>query len=500
MEQKFSQNQVQTQGQVQTQVMTPQQLLLVKLTEMSVNELESCVEKELYENSALEESPSGETETSSKEENYAEEDSSSEESPEAYMEKEYDERRQDYANDDDVPDNLLPSSFDNKEQIFIPYGEHISFYEKLKGQIGEHDVTERQRTILEYLIGSLDSDGLLRKNLDAISYEMTLNEDMDVSVDELGEALRILQTFDPAGIAATSLQECLLLQLQHLPVTDENTRIATQVVRSHFDDFVKKRYNRIRQIYDLDDDGLRNVLNVLCHLNPRPGSALSDSVEGNSAPLVIPDFTVTRDDDGSFSITLNQGDVPTLRISNSFRESLTEYARNKKNLSKQQKEAAMYMKQKVDAAQSFINAIMQRRDTLMRTMTAIVDLQKPYFEEGDPDLLQPMILEDVAKKTGLDKSTISRVSKNKYVSTDYGVLPIKYFFNERFVTSEGDNLSKVQIKNKMQEIINGEDKSNPLSDDDIAAVLKHSGFPVARRTVAKYREKMKIPVARLRKA
>lgn len=498
MEQKFSQNQVQTQEQVQAQVMTPQQLLLVKLTELSVNELESYVEKELYENSALE-VPQGETDTSAKEENYPEEENSLEDPSESYSEKEYEERSKDYANEDDVPDNLLPSSLDTKEQMFIPYGEHISFYEKLKGQIGEHDVTERQRVILEYLIGSLDGDGLLRKNLDAISYEMALNEDMDVSVTELEEALHILQTFEPSGIAATSLQECLLLQLQHIPVLNENVRTAILITKDHFDDFIKKRYNRIRQIYHLDDESLKEAIGILCHLNPRPGSALSDTVEGNTAPLVIPDFVVTHDDNGNFSITLNQGEVPTLRISNSFRESLNEYGRNRKNLSKQQKEAAMYMKQKVDAAQCFINAIVQRRDTLMRTMTAIVDLQKPYFEEGDPDLLQPMILEDVAQKTGLDKSTISRVSKNKYVSTDYGVLPLKYFFNEKFVSSEGNNLSKVRIKNKMQEIIDKENKENPLSDDEIAAILKEAGFPVARRTVAKYREKMRIPVARLRK-
>lgn len=497
MEQRFSQvqTQTQTQSQVQTQVMSPQQLLLVKLTEMPVSELETYVEKELIENPALEENSSDavdNTEESSYKDGLEE--------SEGRMESEYELRSKDYASEDDVPDYLQQGNESQQEQSYMPYGAQESFYENLKSQIGERDVDDTQRYILEYLIGSLDSDGLLRKSLDALSYELAINENIDVSVEELQKMLRILQTFEPAGIAATSLQECLMLQLNQMSDTDQDVALAKDIVRHHFDDFSNKRHNRICQIYHLDEAAFQRVLKVLYRLNPRPGSVLNDTISGPGAQVVIPDFNVTQNDDGTFEVSLNWGEIPPLRVSDAYRQSLEEYGQNRKNLSRQQRDAAMYIKQKVDAAQGFINAIMQRRDTLLRTMKAIVELQKDFFEEGDTDQLHPMILEDVSEKTGLDKSTISRVSRSKYVNTDYGIYPLKFFFNEKFVTASGDNLSKVQIKSKLQEIIEKEDKKNPLSDDDIADRLKEAGYPVARRTVAKYREKMKIPVARLRKA
>ena len=499
MEQKFTQQQVQIQKQVQVQNLTPQQLLLVKLTEMSVNELEERVEKELLENSALEESNVTDTEDKA-----TEEDTNvifSEEKDEEDMsgrDSEYDERRNDYATEDDTPDYLLQSAYNSEEPAYVSFGMQESFYENLKNQIGEHDVTDRQREILEYLIGSLDSDGLLRKSLDSIYYELAINEGIDTSVEELKEVLTILQSFEPVGIAATSLQECLAIQLRHIEKPSENVIIAQRIVDKHFDDFINKRYDRLRQLCRLDNVQFDEVLHILQHLNPRPGSGLSDTT-GDNNQTVIPDFTVRQDENGSFEILLNQGEVPVLHVSSSYKESLAEYEQNKKNMSRQQKDTALYLRQKIEAAQNFINAIAQRQDTMMRTMKAIVNLQRAFFEEGDSSLLQPMILEDVAKATGLDKSTISRVTKSKYVQTDFGIFPLKFFFNEKFTTSGGENLSKMQIKGKLREIIEAENKKKPLSDDDIADMLNQAGFPVARRTVAKYREKMNIPVARLRR-
>ena len=502
MEQHFSQDQIQVQKQVQVQTLTPQQLLLVKLTEMPVNELEMRVEKEMLENSALEEgAPEQMGDSSPEEDAYSEDyaggdDDGMEETDSGSSE--YDERRNDYASDDDTPDYLLQSSYGKEEPVYVSFGEQESFYESLRLQIGEHDVTDRQRELLEYLIGSLDSDGLLRRSLDSICYDLAINENIDVTPEELGDVLAILQSFDPVGIAATSLQECLLIQLRHVSKPSADVQTALNIVEKHFDDFINKRYDKLRQLYRMDAERFNGVLRVLQHLNPRPGSGLSDTI-GDSSQVVVPDFTVRQEEDGHFEISLNQGEVPVLHISHSYRESLAEYERNRKNLSRQQKETALYLRQKVDAAQSFISAIMQRRETLMQTMTAIVGLQKTFFEEGDDTLLKPMILEDVAQATGLDKSTISRVTKNKYVQTDYGVFPLKIFYNEKFVASNGENLSKMQIKNKLMEIIDGEDKHNPYSDDEIAELLNKAGFPVARRTIAKYRVKMNIPVARLRR-
>ncbi len=500
MEQKFTQYQVQTQKQVQTQNLTPQQLLLVKLTEMSVDELEKRVEEELIQNTALDVSPE-ETEDKNSEEREedSQEFSNDDENDSEDMEQnEFDDLRKDYADDDDTPDYLLQSTYNKEEPTLLPTSSPESFYENLKNQIGEHDVTDHQRELLEYLIGSLDSDGLLRKNLESISYELAINENIETSVEELREMLKLLQTFEPAGIAATSLQECLMIQLKNIEKPSENVEIAYKIIEKHFEDFRNKRYDRLRQLYKLDESRFSQVLHILTHLNPRPGSGMSDNV-GNNNQIVIPDFTVKQCDDGHFEVTLNHGEVPFLNVSSSYKSSLREYESNKKNLSKQQKDDFFFMKRQVDAAQNFINAIAQRQDTLLRTMKAIVELQKPYFESGDNLLLEPMILEDVAKLTNLDTSTISRVTKNKYVQTDFGVKPLKFFFNEKFTSTEGENFSKMQIKSKLQEIIDNEDKHKPLSDDEIADLLNKAGFPVARRTVAKYREKMKLPVARLRR-
>lgn len=504
MDQKFSQTQTQTQQQTQIQTLAPQQLIYVRLLELPVSDLETRVKNEILDNPVLEESGSTEQNDSNDENTSAEntEDTDfSADSNENYHDEEdyYKERRADYADDDDTPAYLLHTSDgEHQEQSYIPVGAQESFYENLIAQIGEHDVTDKQRTILEYIIGSLDSDGLLRKDLETISDEMAIYNNLDASSDEIREVLHILQTFDPPGIAATSLQECLLLQLHRTDKPSKELQLAIKIIQDSFEDFTHKRFDRLCQRHTLTRAELEVPLHILRKLNPRPGSGLNDTQVGNTQ-ILIPDFIVKQNEAGEFDVSLNNGNVPTLHVSNSYRESLSEYTNNRKNLSKQQKEEFSYMKQKVDSAQNFINAIMQRRDTLLRTMRTIVNLQKPFFEEGDETLLYPMILKDVAEKTGLDISTISRVSQSKYVSTEFGVFPLKYFFNDSFVTSKGEALSKLKIKSKLREFIEDEDKDCPLSDEILADMLKQANFPVARRTVAKYREQLGFPVARLRR-
>lgn len=462
---------------------------------MPVTDLEGRVRNELVENSALEEAPSGEN---------GEQDNGDREDDDSYSGEEgtsdnYDaDQRADYASDDDTPDYLLNQSTDESGVGTFQMGNADSFYDRLIGQLGEYDLNDKKRDIITYLIGSLDSDGLLRKDLNAISDELAIYHQTDADVTEIEDALHILQSFEPCGIAARSLQECLLIQLRDESCHLKGKDLDIKIIENSFEDFTHKRLDKLMERYHLDEEEVRQVYGELSRLNPRPGSGLGDST-GQNMQQVIPDFIVTEDNGGGFDIRLNSGDVPHLRVSRSFCELLEEYAKNKKNMNREQKSAYIYSRQKVDAAQNFINAIKQRQDTLMKTMRTIVALQQPFFHEGDETLLHPMILKDVAARTGLDISTVSRVSNSKYVQTDFGVYPLKFFFNDTFVTKEGEELSKVKIKTTLKELINGEDKASPLSDEVLAAKLKEKGYAVARRTVAKYREQLGIPVARLRR-
>jgi RNA polymerase sigma-54 factor len=489
--------------QTQTQTLAPQQLLVVRLLELPVSDLEGRVRNELMENSALEEAPSSESEDRREEgsgdENSGEDSYDKENGDDFTSEDAYNaDQRADYASDDDMPDYLLNQSNDSGEQRTFQLGGTDSFYDRLVNQLGEYDVSDKQREIIKYLIGSLDGDGLLRKDTAAISDELAIYHNVDATVGEIEEALHTLQTFEPCGIAARNLQECLLLQLRDEDYHSAYKDLEIQMLERSFDDFTHKRLEKLSERYHLSGEEMKKIYGELTHLNPRPGSGLSDST-GQNMQQIIPDFLVTEDENGEFIVRLNNGDVPQLRVSRSFRDLVEEYSKNRKNMSREQKDAYVYSKQKVDAAQNFINAIRQRRETLMKTMTTIVALQRPFFEEGDEALLHPMILKDVAERTGLDISTISRVSNSKYVQTDFGVFPLKFFFNDTFVTKEGEELSKVKIKTTLKELIGSENKSEPLSDETLASLLKKKGFAVARRTVAKYREQLGIPVARLRK-
>ena len=495
MNQELSQQLALTQNLTQT--LAPQQLLFVRLLELPVTDLEGRVRNEILENSALEEEP--ESLSDREEEAPTDETETFEETDpyESVSQREAD-LLADYASVDDIPDYLLHSVQQKSDLPTPQWGDSSSFYDSLLAQLGEYDLTEKQKEIIEYLIGSLDNDGLLRKDLGAISDELAIYHDIDATEEEITECLHTLQEFEPVGIGARSLQECLLLQLRSEDYRSPWKDKEIQIIENSYEDFTHKRIDHLAERFGLDNESMQQIFAELTRLNPRPGSGLSDTTGGNMQQIV-PDFIVTGDDDGMLSIRLNRGDVPQLRVSSSFRELIDEYAKNKKNLSRDQKNAYVYAKQKADAAQSFINAIKQRQNTLLLTMHAIVKRQQAFFEEGDERLIQPMILKDIAQDTGLDISTISRVSNSKYVLTDFGVYPLKFFFNDSFVTKDGEELSKMKIKSTLRELIENEDKANPLSDDALAALLGEKGLSVARRTVAKYREQMGLPVARLRR-
>ena len=376
-------------------------------------------------------------------------------------------------------------------------GDTQSFYDSLLEQVGEMELTEQERYVMEYLIRSLDDDGLLRTPLDTICEELAIYHNVDLTTDQLENSLHRLQQLDPPGIGARSLQECLLLQIDATAPSSLTSKMRT-VITDYFDEFTKKHWDRIQQSMGLDDMTMEEVLRELRRLNPKPGASMGE-VMGRALHHITPDFIVDTQDDGTVTFMLNSGDVPRLQVSQSFADLLHEYQNNREGLSRQMKEALLYTKQKVDAAQSFIDAIQTRRRTLTLTMKAIINIQRRFFEEGDESLLRPMILKDVAERTGLDLSTISRVSNSKYVQTRWGTYPLKFFFSDGYVTDSGEELSTRKIKAALKDLIEGEDKRKPLSDEALSAMLAEKGFPIARRTVAKYREQLGLPVARLRK-
>ena len=314
----------------------------------------------------------------------------------------------------------------------------------------------------------------------------------------------MIQDFEPAGLGARNLRECLLIQLRHkreqLPfkADDSLLQLETAIINDCYEEFTRKHWDKIKQKLGIDEDKLEQAVKELCKLNPRPGASLGEAV-GKNLQQIVPDFIVETEDDGTINLSLNNPNVPELRISRDFSEMVEEHTKNKANQSKESKDAMLFLKQKMDAAQGFIDAVKQRQHTLLTTMQAIIDLQRSFFEEGDESLLRPMILKDVAERTGLDISTISRVSNSKYVQTNYGIYPLKFFFSDSYTKEDGEEMSVREIKKALKECVDGEDKKKPYTDDELTEMLAAKGYPIARRTVAKYRQQLNIPVARLRK-
>ena len=490
--------QVQTQAQQQVQTLSPQQIQVVRLLELPAVELEDRVRAELLENPALEE---GREESSA--DDYADTPDTDKESPEDGGDTDYD-SLSDYLTEDDIPDYKLQennrSRDDRAEEI--PFSDATSFYETLKEQLGEQPLSPHQRELAEYLIGSLDDDGLLRKSLDSISDELAIYAGIEATPQELEEVLKVIQDFDPPGLGARSLQECLLIQIrrkqEQRAQSDPLLKVEEDIVVSCYDEFTRKHWDKIQQKLDIDKDTVDRAIREICRLNPRPGASLGEAI-GKNIQQIVPDFIVETADDGTITLSLNNRNVPELRISHDFSTLLEEHTKNKANQSKESREALMFLKQKMDAAQGFIDAVKQRQNTLMKTMQAIIDLQRPFFQEGDESLLRPMILKDVAERAGLDISTVSRVSNSKYVQTNFGIYPLKFFFSDGYVTEDGEEMSVREIRKILKECIDSEDKGKPYTDDELCELLKQKGYPIARRTVAKYRQQMNIPVARLRR-
>ena len=487
-----------TEEQRLTQSISQQKLLQAQLVELPVAQLVERINTEMDDNPALELSTDdpdypdygGESEyddTTESSDNYEQEERQS--ALDAALES--------LGRDDEELPVYQGGMSSQEEREEMVYGQSLSFYDQLQEQVNMTDLTDEQRDIMEYLIGSLDDDGMLRKPLQNITDELAIYHNIDVSEQEIEEVLLKLQEFDPAGIGARSLQECLLLQVQRREPSRLKT-LMTKALENYFELFTKKHWHRLQQALQLNDLEGETLIHELRKLNPKPGAAMSEVV-GHSIQQITPDFIVDTQDDGTISFTLNTGDVPELHVSPSFTEILQEYQTNKEHMSQQMKEALLYTRKKVSAAQGFIEAIRARHHTLTITMRAIIQWQHRFFEDGDEASLRPMILKDIAQKTGLDVSTVSRVSNSKYVQTRWGTFPLRYFFNDAYTTAEGEELSTRKIKAALRDIIDSEDKRHPLSDETLRQMLEEKGYPIARRTVAKYREQMDIPIARLRR-
>ena len=451
--------------------------------------LEQRIKKELEENPILEE---GEVQD--------EKDDQEEEITEDEVSKDEDEFTiEDYLNDEDIPSYKLSTSNTSKDdkREEIPFSVGITFHEHLESQLGLRTLSEKQYELAKYLIGNIDEDGYLRRKLNAIADDIAFAIGIETNEDELEQLLYIIQDFEPVGIGARDLQECLLLQIQ---VKDQNlpeVALARKILKYHFEEFTRKHYDKIAYRLNLDDNALKGGINEILKLNPKPGGSFYDP-NNRSTQHIIPDFILDLVD-GEYQLALNSRNVPELRISREYSNMLESYTNNRNNASRQDKEAMSFVKQKIDSARWFIDAIRQRQNTLMVTMKAIIEYQRDFFREGDDTRLKPMILKDIAEKTGLDISTISRVANSKYIQTHFGIYSLKYFFSEGIQTDSGEEVSTKEIKKILQECVDNEEKRRPLTDEKLMKILQQKGYPIARRTVAKYREQLDIPVARLRK-
>jgi len=466
------------------QKLSPQQIQFIKLLQVPTAELEGRIEEELEENPALEE---GKEESDELEDEYQEEERKEEEDLDV----------DDYLRDDDISGYKMQGDGDNDEEKDMPIAMHSTLNERLIDQLGYLKLDDRQYTIGKQLLGSIESDGYIRRDLEAIINDLAFSQNIETDIDEVEEILRKIQNFDPPGIAARDLQECLLLQLER---KERNTSsidvvVSKKIIEECFEEFTKKHYSKIMKKLDLEDeDYIKDAIDYIRKLNPKPG--------GSSAGLartqyLIPDFILTNDN-GKLELALNSRNAPELKVSRSYSEMLKAYDKSDKT-DKKLKDTVSFVKQKLDSAKWFIDAIKQRQHTLLNTMNAILEYQYEYFQEGDESKLRPMILKDIAEIIHMDISTVSRVANSKSIQTDFGIFPLKYFFSEGIATDSGEDVSSREVKNELKRAIEGEDKKKPLSDDKLEKILKGKGYNIARRTVAKYREQLNIPVARLRK-
>lgn len=488
-------------SQKMLQKLSPQQIQLMKLLQVPTANLEQRIKEELEANPALDEGTADhddqfEYESDGEEFSSADElDDFNQEDTPVSEEDSFD--VSDYIKEDtDYDYRTEGDDFSNEDdKKTIPFAVQSSFHEILEEQLQMLDLDEREFSIAEHLVGSIDDDGYIRRELDAIVDDLSFTSNIQTDERELEKFLKIIQKFDPPGVAARTLQECLLIQLERIEKPDLTTELAKKILKNYFDAFTKKHYDKLLRALNVDEKELKLAIDEILRLNPKPGGAiLTTNVNHQS---IIPDFTIVNENN-KLEVLLNSRNAPDLRISDSFREMLTAYSRNK-NRDKKQKEAVLFIKQKIDSAKWFIDAIKQRQNTLLVTMDAILLHQEEYFKSGDETKMRPMILKDIAEKTGLDISTVSRVANSKYVQTEFGTYQLKSFFSESLQTDSGEEVSTREVKKILEDLIEAEDKSKPLSDEALTDILKEKGYNIARRTVAKYREQSNIPVARLRK-
>ena len=468
------------------QKLTPQQIQLMKLIQLPTIEFEQRLKQEIEENPALEEGKEEpEQDLLDQQDNY-EDDAEIIEAPDINVDE--------YLSDDEIPDYRLRSnnySADDDDKK-VPYAQGESFTQYLKSQLSAFPLDEQRRKIADFLIGSINDNGYLRRDIIEIVDDLAFTHNVMTTEEEVEKVLRLIQELDPSGVGARDLKETLLIQLRRKK-PNQARELAIKILEKGFEYFINKKYKKLMAKFEITEAQLKEAIEEITKLNPKPGNAFNST--GSYVEHVIPDFIINVEDD-ELDVSLNAKNAPELRVSPAYTEMLKGYKENK---DKSQKDAVMFIKQKLDSAKWFIDAVNQRRDTLLRTIKAIADYQKDYFLTGDERKIKPMILKDIAEKIDMDISTVSRVANSKYVQTPYGVKLLKEFFSESMKDAQGEDVSTIKIKNILQSVVDQEDKRKPLTDEQLAKALKEKGFPIARRTIAKYREQLGIPVARLRK-
>ena len=470
-----------------SQKLSPQQIQLMKLIQLSTLEFEQKLSREIEENPALDttnEAQDNDIDEFDSDDNYEKEEVNNDEIDIS-----------DYLSDDDIPDyNLRTNNYSEENEAAIPFASGTSFNQFLKNQLHSFSFSSEDLKIAEFIVGSLDQFGYLRRDLIDISDDLAFSLGIDANEDQIQSVLDKVYLLDPAGVGAKNLQQCLLLQLKRKSIT-KNISNAIKITKDLFDEFSKRHFDKIKSKLNISDEDLRDCIGEIEKLNPKPGGAYNENTKINSS--VVPDFTIELID-GEIKLKLNSRNAPDLYVSQEYKNMLSGYSESKEK-TKSQKDAVLFIKQKLDSAKWFIEAIKQRNQTLIMTMSAIVNFQKEYFLSGDEKKFKPMILKDIAEEITMDISTISRVANSKYVDTPYGVKLIKSFFSEGIKNSKGEDISTIEVKKTLENIISEEDKKKPLTDDQLTKLLNKEGYPIARRTVAKYREMIGAPVARLRR-
>lgn len=476
-----------TQQQRQQLKLSPAQIQVMRMLELPACELQACINDELQKNPALEEGLEMNDEMDFNELDHTED---TYENPLQNDDFNYD----DYVQDDDVHEVSSATSRGHEE---IPFSMGTSFSEYLKSQIYLTKMDKPDRHIAKFVVGNIDDDGYLRRTVEELVDDLSFREGLLVEDAKMQEIVAQIKEFDPIGVGAYDLQECLLLQLNHKEQTPA-VELAKTIIQHHFETFSRRNYSKLLQRLTISEEQLKKATEEIVHLNPRPGSAWIGTVVERNQSIVIPDFEVKQEDD-ELVITLNHGSISELHVSKEYQQMLEEYSKLESNNSAKIREAVRFVKTNIDNAKYFIDAIRQRNETMMRTIEVLVALQRDFFLQGDSIYLKPLTLKDVADRTGYDISTISRTFANKYVQTEFGIFPLKYFFSDKIVNTQGAEVSTREIKQKLREVIEQEDKSNPVTDDQLVEIMHSAGYPIARRTVAKYREQMGIPVARMRR-